>query len=241
MGREGTRKARRSIEKSTEAQRSAETKRRKIEGRILRDWFHKQMPTIESWHVARWIVLFESQITRRLPLSLFLASNSFSPFVARLALCLLPCSRSTSPSRPFRRTCFLLGLATSRFGAHERGRRNCIRWSCQWRQFATCLRNCLPSLLKGACVNVRQPNRSTPSPSLPIYRSFLIFRASCLTVNSPLLHVLYNHSMFRGRWKSFWNNFIYSLYWAAEQNTNAIILVVTISDICVTFWRSVFL
>lgn len=29
-----------------------------------RDWFHKQMPTIESWQVARWIALFESQITR---------------------------------------------------------------------------------------------------------------------------------------------------------------------------------
>lgn len=25
------------------------------------------MPTIECWHVARWIALFESQITRRLP------------------------------------------------------------------------------------------------------------------------------------------------------------------------------
>lgn len=39
----------------------------KSTGWVLRDWFHKQMPTIECWHVARWIALFESQITRRLP------------------------------------------------------------------------------------------------------------------------------------------------------------------------------
>lgn len=73
-------------------------------GRVLRDWFHKQMPTIESWHVARWIALFESQITRRAYLLPHLAYPSYRRIYRPLLHLAL-----ASPLRPSRRRLRLRG------------------------------------------------------------------------------------------------------------------------------------
>lgn len=98
------------------------------------------MPTIECWHVARWIALFESQITRRLP-------STSAP-----AAHLLPPSPNSPPSPPHGSSFLFLLHLSSEAPLHLRNlrqRRERERppfESCQRRQFATCLRSCLPLL-----------------------------------------------------------------------------------------------
>lgn len=106
------------------------------------------MPTIECWHVARWIALFESQITRRLP-----STSSCGPppsAVPKLPLFLPTARPSSSCSTSLSRR-----LSTSETSSVER-KRKAPGSSRQHRQFATCLRSCLSflsSLRRGVCVN----------------------------------------------------------------------------------------
>lgn len=122
------------------------------------------MPPIESWHVARWIALFESQITRRLP------STS-----SRVSLLLVPSRLSASrPSHWSRHFVLRGGASTSVNGSLPQAAR----------QFATCLRSCdlLSSLryLTFRILRQRRPDQPESVRCREIERSTKDRHRSCM-------------------------------------------------------------
>lgn len=96
------------------------------------------MPTIERWHVARWIALFESQITR--PPSFHLVLRGLVPLPSRLRLR----PSSFSYTVPFSRHLCLRGGGEDLAEGEGEGKKSLRGWQ-RRRQFATCLRSCLLS------------------------------------------------------------------------------------------------
>ena len=129
------------------------------------------MPTIECWHVARWIALFESQITRLPSFHFVLRPSSFGssqlPFPTALFL-----HRDGSPP-PFLAPPLFRGASPPslrEYGPKPRKREREERkahsnW--QYRQFATCLRSLplLSPLRRGVRVNDSRIRRETRTRS----------------------------------------------------------------------------
>lgn len=131
------------------------------------------MPPIESWHVARWIALFESQITGRF-CAFHLASRRIASSYRRRTTYIVLSSASPFPLDHF----VLRGGASTSVVPFQRAAR----------QFATCLRSCDPLSFSSS------PCRVTGISNLmsTTTKSATIEIVKCRGIDGSIKHPCYN-------------------------------------------------